>query len=366
MTGLYYSRHLQGKPHLDSMFTTHNWNLTLFPRLRRERSYYTGLVGKWHAPQPSEKMQAAFDSVVAYYGDHWLDWFSNKEPKEMEYVTELNRRHAIEFLRKRPLNQKFALKVSFFATHAWDGRFPSYQPTNSTRNSYYPDSPDHSNYTKMVPPKTATDKHWKELPWFFNDVNAGRLRWRNRWEPGDIWQKNIRDLYAMATEVDWAIGEIIQELKRQGVYNNTLLIFTTDNGDLHGEHGLSEKWYPYEESLKVPLVIQDPRMATAYHGTTNTEFTLNVDLAPTILGAAGLDPTYFMQGRDISELYLSRTSSRLPQKKEQQPKELSQQQERQRQRRLNKHPGSNNHTDISVPGPSLSLKPWRKDWFYEW
>ena len=149
MTGLYYSRHLQGKPHVDSMFTTHNWNLTLFPRLRRERNYYTGLVGKWHAPQPKPEMSAAFDHTIAYYGDHWLNWFSDKNPKEMEYVTELNRRHAIEFLRKRPLNQKFALKVSFFATHAWDGRFPSYQPTNSTRNSYYPDSPDHSNYTKI-------------------------------------------------------------------------------------------------------------------------------------------------------------------------------------------------------------------------
>ena len=62
--------------------------------------------------------------------------------------------------------------------------------------------------------------------------------------------------------------------------------------------------YLSEESIRVPLVIWDPRMPTNLHGTTNDEFTLNVDLAPTILGAAGLKPPAVMQGRDISDLYL--------------------------------------------------------------
>ena len=83
------------------------------------------------------------------------------------------------------------------------------------------------------------------MPFFFQDHNEGRNRWRKRWEP-DYYQDNIKDLYRMATEVDYAVGEIIKELKRQGVYDKTLLIFTTDNGNMHGEHGLAEKWYPYE------------------------------------------------------------------------------------------------------------------------
>jgi arylsulfatase A-like enzyme len=152
-------------------------------------------------------------------------------------------------------------------------------------------------------PKTNTEKHFKELPPFFTNNNEGRRRWRKRFEP-DYYQDNIRDLYRMATEVDAAIGEIIKELKNQGVYDNTLLLFTTDNGNLNGEHGLAEKWYPFEESIRVPLVISDPRMAKEKHGTFNDEFTLNVDLAPTLLGAAGIAPSSFMQGRDIANLYL--------------------------------------------------------------
>jgi arylsulfatase A-like enzyme len=109
----------------------------------------------------------------------------------------------------------------------------------------------------------------------------------------------------MATEVDDAVGQIIHELKAQGVYDQTLLIFTTDNGNMHGEHGLAEKWYPYEESIRVPLVIVDPRMPKSKHGTRNEEFTLSVDLAPTMLAAAKIPIPGFMQGRDMADLYLN-------------------------------------------------------------
>ena len=56
------------------------------------------------------------------------------------------------------------------------------------------------------------------------------------------------NLYRMATEVDTACGRIMDELRKQGVYNNTFIIFTTDNGNFHGEHGLADKWYPHQVS----------------------------------------------------------------------------------------------------------------------
>ena len=77
------------------------------------------------------------------------------------------------------------------------------------------------------------------------------------------------------------------------------------DGNFHSEHGLADKWYPHEESIRVPLIIHDPRMAESVKGTTNDEFTLNIDLAPTILRAAGIPVPDKMQGRDMSELYLS-------------------------------------------------------------
>eukprot|EP00536_Pseudo-nitzschia_multiseries_P015374 jgi/Psemu1/320843/estExt_fgenesh1_pm.C_8720001 len=332
MTGTYYSRHLQNEPSSENMFRTHDWQQTLFPRLRREGGYYTGMVGKWHAPQPRDKMDAAFDEhSKLYFGNHWLDWFSPPDNKHLEHVTELNRRHSIDFLRQRPSDKPFALKVSFFATHARDEQSPPYQPQNESRFVVYPDDPGHKNYNTIDPPPTATEQHWEDLPYFFHKDVAGRLRWRDRFEP-HIWQSTIRDLYAMATEVDWAIGAIIDELKEQGVYDNTLLVFTTDNGNLVGEHGLAEKWFPFEESLKVPLVVVDPRMDASHHGTIRNEWTLNVDLAPTLLGAAGLTATNFMQGRDVADLYLERGR--------------------------NEPNGGGDDSRVS--------EPWRTDWFYEW
>jgi len=422
MTGMYYSRHLQSVPHVTNMFTSENWNSTLFPLLKNVGNYYTGLVGKWHAPFEQEYMDRAFSEYSKlYYGDHWLDWFSDTDPKEMEHVTDLNRRHAIDFLRNRPKDQKFALKVSFFATHAVDGHEISYQPMNTTRQTYYPDfdatMADSASQPIFIPSKTATNKHWEDLPWFFNDQTAGRARWRNRFEP-KTWQKNIRDLYAMATEVDWAIGEIIKELQEQGVLNHTMLIFTTDNGDLHGEHGLVEKWYPFEESIKVPLVIQDPRMSKEKHGSINEEFTLNIDLASTMLNAANIQPSSFMQGRDIAELYLdyidlddddeeeennsnngtakeeplSSLSSSIHESQQNQIGRKQTQRKEQsspRRRRLTATTTNNTdtNTDVSDTFSSLSTstststykkkktkkqqqqqqhKPWRKEWFYEW
>jgi arylsulfatase A-like enzyme len=74
------------------------------------------------------------------------------------------------------------------------------------------------------------------------------------------------------------------------------VIFTTDNGYFHGERGLADKWYPYEESIRVPLIIRDPRMPASKHGRTDDSVTLNIDLAPTFLAAAGINAPAGMQG----------------------------------------------------------------------
>lgn len=69
------------------------------------------------------------------------------------------------------------------------------------------------------------------------------------------------------------------------------------------EHGLSDKWYPHEGSIRVPLIIEDPRMPRHLKGSLNDQFTLNIDLAATMLSAARIDVPSQMQGRDIAALY---------------------------------------------------------------
>ena len=315
VTGLYVAVHQHLKIGDHTIFNgTVQWPLTLFPLLRSV-GYHIGFLGKWHAPMPREFEVYTFDHFRNYYGSHWM-WRNGRQ----KHVTECNGEDALEYLRSiKPKGQKFAMTVSFFATHAWDPKkYPDqYCPQNYTEHLY--------NETIPVP-KTATDKHWKDMPWFFNEHNEGRGRWRQRYDTPEHYQVSMKRYYRMATEVDDVVGAVVQELKDQGAYDNTLIIFTTDNGNFHAEHGLADKWYPHEESIRVPLLIQDPRMPDHVRGTVNNEFTLNIDLAPTLLSAAGIPVPDYMQGRNIADLYLHET----PQ------------------------------------GVEQAAQTWRKDFFYEW
>jgi arylsulfatase len=296
MTSMYVAVHQQLRIWDDNMFNkTVPWMDTLYPQLK-SNGYHVGFIGKWHHPMPEEYRQDTFDYFSDYYGDHWMERNGRRR-----HVTELNGNDALYYLRKlRPRHEKFALTISFFATHADDSMpYPlQYSPMPYTA-SYY--------VNKTIPiPKTATDKHWNDMPWFFTDGNEGRVRWRQRYDSPTHYQTTMKRYYRMATEVDDVIGAVIQELKVQGIYNHTYLIFTTDNGNFHGEHGLADKWYPQQESIQVPLIIQDPRMPREFRGSINDDFTLNLDLAPTLLSAAGIHAVpKHMQGRDIAQLYLN-------------------------------------------------------------
>ncbi|KAL7571429.1 hypothetical protein ACA910_019188 [Epithemia clementina (nom. ined.)] len=344
-TGVYSSVHGNTEIGSHQMFqhSKFAWTDTLYAQLKQQGHYYTGLVGKWHAATPPEHMQVSFDVLNLYYGDHWMERHGKRR-----HVTDLNGEDALAFLRlwntqhrrnqkwrrpktttqqsqdqppPPPLNvdessrraataaagddeeiitmedRPFFLKVAFFATHARDYQDPPYQPMDESMFLY-------QNVT-IPRPKTATEQHYQELPDFLKeDRNEARKRNLGRFDTEQHYQVKIKNLYRMASEVDAVVGAVIDELKAMNAYDNTLLIFTTDNGNLHGEHGLTEKWYPYEESIRVPLVIQDPRMPHRRRGTHNhDDLTLNVDLAPTIFRAAQLPIPPHMQGRDIAELY---------------------------------------------------------------
>ena len=81
------------------------------------------------------------------------------------------------------------------------------------------------------------------------------------------YQEMMKNYYRLASEVDATCGRVIEELKKQGLLDSTLIIFVGDNGYFHGEHGLADKWYPHQNRPSVPLIIRDPRLAMEKRGT---------------------------------------------------------------------------------------------------
>ncbi|MDA7675264.1 sulfatase-like hydrolase/transferase, partial [Akkermansiaceae bacterium] len=234
-----------------------------YPVMLREKGYYVGQVGKWH----NGKIPAQhFDFSTSYSGKHWYEVNGKKI-----HVTQRNENDAMKFLKKRPKDQPFCLTVAFFATHAEDHHPDQFLPQPQSMKLY--------NDVTIPVPANATEESWKRLPSFFNKKNEGRNRWHWRFDTPAKFQRMMKNYYRLATEVDATCGRIINELKKQGLLENTLVIFTTDNGYYHAEHGLADKWYPHQESIRVPLIIRDPRMAQEKKGTTNDDFTLSVDLA---------------------------------------------------------------------------------------
>lgn len=284
-TGQWMSRH--GNRNFKPWKTP--WEQT-YPGLLRDNGYHVGHVGKWHNGKlPAEK----FDFSRSYYGKHWI-----KQPDGSKvHVTQKNENDAMEFLRTRPDNKPFCLTVAFFATHAEDDNPLQFLPQPQSMELYKD--------IEIPVPVNATQESFERLPEFVaNEKNEGRNRWHWRFDTPEKFQTMMKNYYRLATEVDTTCGRILAELKKQGLADNTLVIFTTDNGYYHAEHGLGDKWYPHQESIRVPLIVDDPRMKGQTRGQTNDALTLSVDLAPTILSAAGVTAPTTMQGSDMSPLYL--------------------------------------------------------------
>lgn len=287
LTGQYMSRH--GIDRFGKQLTPDAFART-YAGVLRTAGYWTGYVGKYDvgAPRPTD-----FDFLRAYHGRHWIAG----DDGERVHVTENNARDSIEFLRTRPQNKPFLLSVGYFAPHAEDSAKEQYLPQDWSAAFY--------EGTKVPPSPLGDEKYLRALPPFLStDANEGRVRFKWRFDTPERYQEYMIRYYRLITEVDAAVGRLVDELKAQGVYENTLIAFIGDNGYFHGDRGLADKWYPYEEALRVPLVVRDPRVPSRRRGTTRAELALNIDLAPTVVAATGLPVPDVMQGQDLSPLYL--------------------------------------------------------------
>ena len=290
LTGQYMSRHgidRFGKPLTPDAFAR------TYAGVLRTAGYWTGYVGKY---------DVGAAAANRFRFPPRLSWTPlDRRPPTANASTSPSRMHAtrIEFLRARPKDKPFLLSVGYFAPHAEDARQGTVSAAGLERGALRRrESPAVSARRRRILPRAAA------VP-LQRTSNEGRVRFKWRFDTPERYQEYMIRYYRLITEVDAAVGRLVDELKAQGVYENTLIAFIGDNGYFHGDRGLADKWYPYEQALRVPLIVRDPRVPSRTRGTTRDQLALNIDLAPTIVAAAGLPVPDVMQGQDLSPLYLA-------------------------------------------------------------
>jgi len=198
---------------------------------------------------------------------------------------------AIEFLNAQSSARPFCLSVSFTAPHARD----------RTSREFAPDPRDELLYTNLSLANPDVGGQFQQLPDIVKASEA-RTRWRWRFDTPEKFQANAKDYYRLISGIDREVGRIVEALAARKLTENTVIVFTSDNGFFLGDRGLSDKWFMYEESLRTPLIIFDPRQKGEAHGRLESAMTLNIDFAPTLLELAGVNPPAGMQGRSLAPL----------------------------------------------------------------
>jgi arylsulfatase A-like enzyme len=276
MSGQYARRHKINDFVTD--FTPDAYTQT-FPMLLKMAGYRVGFIGKFGVgtkmPDKSFDYWRGFPGQGAYFGKG-----------ETIHLTNRMGDQALEFLQSCRKDQPFCLSLSFKAPHAMD----------AAKREFPPDPRDEALFKDVTfpIPKTADPKYFSALPEFVQK-SEGRTRWQRRFATPEMHQTVLRDYYRLVTGMDREIGRILAELERLGFGNDTIVIFTSDNGYFFGEHGMADKWFMYEESIRVPLIVFDP----VQRQRAVDAMTLNIDLAPTMLGYAGVAIPASMQGQSM-------------------------------------------------------------------
>lgn len=284
LTGQHMARH--GINSFEKPLTTEQWQQT-YPVLLRAAGYRTAFLGKLAVGSPKtapKELCLPADKFDLWYGFPQQFNFNQSG----RYVTTLMEEKAVNFLREQPKDKPFLLILALKEPHT---PFDMEDPEMAATLAQGP----------IPRPATLTAEAFGNLPVAIRDS-------RNSVTPGpeflkndDKYQKEIATTYRYIHRADITVGRIMAALKEQGFDQNTVVIFSSDNGSMDGAHRLVGKWNMYEESIAVPLIIRDPRMPAALHGR-RSQMALNIDLAPTMLALAGVPAPPTMQGTDLQVL----------------------------------------------------------------
>ncbi|MAS91975.1 MAG: mucin-desulfating sulfatase [Verrucomicrobiales bacterium] len=290
-TGLYERTHgyTFGTPPISKEHTN-----TSYPALMKKAGYRTGFVGKFGVGMEGQGNKEIFD----WFHEVGRNPYFHKMPDgSLRHESEICGDEAIGFIKESVKDGPFCLSISFNAAHAEDSdRRPGigHYPWPKAVEGLYEDIP-------MPEPRLSSPQIFEAHPQFLKDsMNRDRYYWR--WDTPEKFQTNLRAYYRMITGLDKVIGRVRSALDELGVAENTVIVFAGDNGYYEGQRGFAGKWSHYEESLRVPLIIFDPRVEESNQGQVCDLMVLNADIAPTILEYGGVSIPEVYQGRGLKQL----------------------------------------------------------------
>ena len=260
-----------------------------YPAVLKNNGYYTAFYGKYGVKYDDLKKQ--FDVFDSYDRNNKFKdkrgYFYKTIGKDTVHLTRYTGQQALDFLDKKPNDKPFCLSLSFSAPHAHDPAVDQY--------FWQPESNQLLSNTTIPGPQLAEDKYFSALP---KEVQAGfnRLRWTWRFDTPEKYQHSLKGYYRMISEIDTEIAKIRKKLIEKGIDKNTVIIVMGDNGYFLGERQLAGKWLMYDNSIRVPLIINDPRVNKHQD---SKEMALNVDISATIAAIAGVPAPKSWQGKSL-------------------------------------------------------------------
>lgn len=274
--------------------------LITFPRLLHDAGYATAFIGKWHMGN-DDTPRPGFDRWVSFKGQGtYTNPPINEDGKAVQpsgYITDILSNYAVDFIRRRH-DKPFLVWLAHKAIHPEvtqnnDGsvdltKSELFLPAERHKNLYAGKTiPHRPNYGRAPKDKPALQRQIGNLP----PLGAATA----------TSDEAILGRQRTLAAIEEGVGEILRALKETGQLDNTVIVFTSDNGYFYGEHGLSvERRLAYEESIRMPLLVRYPKAIKA--DTVRDEFALNIDLAPTLLELAGVAVPRAMEGRSLVPL----------------------------------------------------------------